>query len=202
MDFSALHNYMSALAPVPDSEWKDFAVDLQVSNLVTGQALVSRGDRPERVGFVLSGVTKSSYQTQKGVEYVRYFATEGMLVAPYVAFLQRSAVAEVDIVAIEPTKLITFSYEVYCTFLPRHWAWQQIGRLVAEKFYLFRERCQYELHTLTAKERLEAFMTQFPGLAARISQKDLASYIGVTPESMSRLRAKGKTGGGGGSREE
>ena len=98
--------------------------------------------------------------------------------------------SDVTIVALEPCRIISFNFKDYRNLLPAHWTWQQIGRIMAEKHYVMRERRQYQLLTMSADERLDQFLKDYPNLGGRVSQKDLAAYLGITPVSLSRLRGK------------
>ena len=188
--FEPLRAFLMSLAPLPEDEWRAFEAGLQPSNLATGETFLRSGASAAKAGFVVKGLVKAFYLTSKGDEYIRSFTPENGLLVALTAQLRGDSVSDLTFVALEPTDLIVFDYAHYRDRMQKHWAWQQIGRLLAEEVYLLRERRQFELLTMNAEMRLRAFMRQFPGQAARISQKDLAGYIGITPVSLSRLRAK------------
>lgn len=189
--FFSLRTYLNSLAPLPESEWLEFAKGLQLSTLYAGEAFIRTNGSAERVGFVTKGLMKSSYLTQRGEEFIRAFTPENNFAVALAALYQgQGTPSEVDLVALEPTELIVSDYDNLRRRHKDHWAWQQISRLIAEQAYLVRERRQHQLMTMAADERLKSFFVEHPGLASRISQKDLAAYIGITPVSLSRLRAK------------
>lgn len=65
----------------------------------------------------------------------------------------------------------------------------QVIRLVAaETSFVDKQQQQIELLTLTAAERYDRLEQRFPGIAQRIAQKHIASYLGITPQSLSRIR--------------
>jgi CRP-like cAMP-binding protein len=191
MDFSPLHAYFTKWAPLPDAEWRSFEQGLSTARLAAGESFIRFGGPASQLGFVTRGLMKAYYLTRKGHEYIRQFIAEDAVAAAVSALFQgQGAPAEVELVAIEPTELIVCDAESLRRRYADHWTWQQIGRAMAEKGYVLRERRQFELMTMSAEERLRSFFRQFPGLAARVSQKDLAGYLAITPESLSRLRAK------------
>jgi CRP-like cAMP-binding protein len=188
----SLHSFLKALAPLPDSEWDALAHTLHPSTLQTGEALLRIGEPPFKAAYVYRGLLKSYYLTSRGEEYIRGFSMEGTLVVAMASILEGRPGSDINVVALEPTEIVEVDYRAYQALIPRHWTWQQIGRLLVERAYVLRERRQTELLTMNAEQRIEAFKNQFPGLMARISQKDLAGYVGITPVSLSRLRAKKK----------
>lgn len=144
-----------------------------------------------RVGFVLSGVVKISFHYNSR-EFIRFFCPENTFTGAYTALIEGRDKSDVDIIALEPTELLIFDYDKFTSRLPNHWSWQQIGRKLAERYLLMRERRAQELLTLTASQRFDSFNTQYPTLLSRIPQKDLATFLGITPQSLSRIRASRK----------
>ena len=189
-ELDIMHQFLLSLAPLPDEEWEFFLSLIRVSELQSGKYFVSVGDQAEKVAFVIRGLLKSYYITAKGDEFIQNFSLENNYAMPYTDLLSGSMISQISIIALEPTTIIESSFLDFPKLLARHWTWQQIGRILAEKGYMLRERRQFQLLTLSAEERLAAFSKDFPGLAARISQKDLAGYLGITPVSLSRIRAK------------
>jgi CRP-like cAMP-binding protein len=187
-----LRLFMKTVGQLPDEEWDLFSRNLRKKTLRTGEHLVKVGGDPQPVGFVVRGLLKAWYATRTGKEHIRVFLPENTVGAAYVALLRGDPTSEVNLTALEPTELLVFDWSHYIARRNAHWGWQQIGRIVAEQAYLLRERRQYELAVLSAEERLASFLEQFPGLAARISQKDLACFLGMTPVSLSRIRGRAR----------
>jgi CRP-like cAMP-binding protein len=178
------------LAPLPDEEWDALLRIMKRRKLRPGEHFVKAGGDPQPVAFVVRGLLKAWYTTRTGKEHIRVFLCENTVAAAYVALLRGDATSEVNLTALEPTELLVFDYAAYVARRSKHWAWQQVGRIVAEQAYILRERRQYELAVLSAEDRLASFLEQSPGLAARISQKDLACFLGMTPVSLSRIRGR------------
>ena len=67
--------------------------------------------------------------------------------------------------------------------------WQRLGRKLIEYYYLIIERREYQFLALSAKERYQQFRSDYPGLEQRISQAQIASYLGINPVTLSRIRS-------------
>ena len=63
-----------------------------------------------------------------------------------------------------------------------------IGKVIAEQLFIQRQQIQIDLLTLTAEERYLKLLSEKPEIFQKVSLKHIATYIGVTPESLSRLR--------------
>jgi CRP-like cAMP-binding protein len=187
-----LRAFLGMLAPLPEEEWAGLLRHMRQKKLRAGEHFVKAGGDPQPVAFVVRGLLKAWYTTRTGKEHIRVFLPENTVAAAYVALLRGDKESEVNLTALEPSELLVFDYSAYVARRAKHWAWQQIGRIVAEQAYIIRERRQYELAVLSAEDRLASFLETSPGLAARISQKDLACFLGMTPVSLSRLRARAR----------
>jgi len=96
----------------------------------------------------------------------------------------------VNIEAIEDSVVLQFSYSELSKRYERHIGWERLGRKIAERHYISRERREHDFLACNAAQRYETFLEEFPGLEARISQTNIASYLGITPETLSRILKK------------
>jgi CRP-like cAMP-binding protein len=115
--------------------------------------------------------------------------SEGDFVISIVSFLTQQPSTEY-VELLEPSVLYSVSYaqlqELYRAFPEFNY----VGRVLTERYYVRSEQRAYQLRTLPGKERYAQFVESFPGIAQRVSLKYLATYLGVAPETLSRLRAK------------
>ena len=73
-------------------------------------------------------------------------------------------------------------------FYDRHKAWERIARISLEKYFIDRETREHQLLVFDAKQRYEAFLQEFSNCHERLTNKDIASYLRITPEAFSRLK--------------
>jgi CRP-like cAMP-binding protein len=199
MLYPELYERIQSLAPVPPMEWARVERELKLQRLTKGQLFLKPGDDASRFAFVLEGLLRFYYIDEKGRAATKAFRTRLEMVAAYSELL-RGEPCRAYIEALEDCELAVLDYRKVASFYPRHPAWQELGRKIAEGHYVEKERREYELLQLSASERYAAFERQFPGLAARIPQYHVASYLGITPVALSRIRSASSRSGARGRR--
>jgi CRP/FNR family transcriptional regulator, anaerobic regulatory protein len=114
------------------------------------------------------------------------FAFDNHFCSDYMSLLTQHA-SPLQVVALENSQMLRMSAQQYARITQEPMG--QVLRLVAaESSFLGKQQQQIELLTKSAKERYEILLQQFPGIQNRISQHHLASYLGITPQSLSRIR--------------
>jgi CRP-like cAMP-binding protein len=196
MSISPLHlakyrKHVEPFVQFTDEEWELFAEHLYIKEVKKKECWVTSMHTCKEVGYILSGAFRFFF-VRDGVEISNYFCFAGELVSAYGSFLKQQP-GPGNIQAMEDATLICFSYNSLQQLLQDErtaFKMESFGRKVAE--YLI---CCYE-------ERLTAFITQTPEqrymelvkrnaeLLQRIPQHYVANYLGVTPESLSRIRKR------------
>jgi CRP-like cAMP-binding protein len=174
------------LPKLSDSEWQKFSAALSLRRLNDGETLIQSGVKPVPGAFVVSGILRAYYLSPDGEEHNRSFAGVGNFAAPLAAGLTAAA-SEVTIAAVGPAVAITIDLQDFLAMYNVSAAWDRIGRIITERFYLMRERHAQQLLTLTAKERFEAFVRDFPDFHRILPKKQIASFLGIRPETLARL---------------
>ena len=177
------------LADLPDSEWQHLEGRLRLVTLAPGEPLTRAGDVADRLGFVVSGLVRKFALTPTGRTVVRDFGGPGSVVGAYVSLLTGTG-SYLTIEALEPTELYILSWVDLQALYERHVCWQVLGRRFAETALVERESRAHDLLTLSATERFERFCQTHRALLPKLKSYDIASYLGITPVSLSRLRAR------------
>lgn len=196
MAISPLHlakyrKHLEAYVHFTDEEWKLFAAHLYIKEVKKKECLVTSMHTCKEVGYILTGSFRFFF-VRDGVEISNYFCFANELISAYGSFLKQQP-GPGNIQAMEDAILICFSYNSLQELLQNErtaFKMERFGRKVAE--YLI---CCFE-------ERLTAFITQSPEqrymdllernaeLLQRIPQHYVANYLGITPESLSRIRKR------------
>lgn len=178
---------MNALSPLNDDDLAESARLCQRLCLDKGQALLRAGERAHLVGFVVSGGLREHYVLADGGERTKGFSLPGWFAGSLSDLISNEA-SKVWIEAAAPSVLLTLPWADV-----RHWqetrpAWTRFGWRVAERLYMMKVEREYELLAMDAAARLDATLSRWPTLEQVFSQRDIASYVGVTPVHLSRLR--------------
>ncbi|MBN1119934.1 MAG: Crp/Fnr family transcriptional regulator [Anaerolineae bacterium] len=190
-----MSNYLSNLADemdfvseIPEEELAKALKGLRTITVKKDGYFLRAGEVPGRIGFLKAGLMRLFYIDLNGVEVNKHFCIENTVASSYSAFLQQ-AESKFFIQALEDTELRTIDYETYRALLNGHICWQIVAKKLAEMIFIMKEKREAELLLCDAQERYQQFLTDYPGLERRIAQYHIASYLGITPESLSRIRA-------------
>jgi len=184
---------LSRLAELPGREWAYFERRLSFETLEPRQALTRAGEVADRVGFVVRGLIRKLHLSERGKRVVRGFGGPGSVVGAYASLLTGEP-SHLSVEAIEPSELFVLPWAELETLYARHVCWQIVGRRLAEVNLVEREQRAHELLTASASERYRRFCDAHRELLPRLRDRDIASYLGITPVSLSRLRARSRRG--------
>jgi CRP-like cAMP-binding protein len=177
------------LADIPAAEWAYFERRLSWLELAPGQALSEAGVVADRLGFVVEGLVRKLHLTERGKRVVRGFGGPGSVVGAYASLLTQQP-SHLRVEALETTRLFVLPWSEIDALYARHVCWQIVGRKIAEANLVERELRAHELLTASATERYRRFCETQRELLPRLHDYDIASYLGIAPVSLSRLRGR------------
>lgn len=189
MDPLACRPLLEHLAGAALPAWEGFARGVQLRRLPAGATLFDAGVPWPWLGVVRRGLVKLVYLKADGSERIKSFIAEGGFFAS-LAGLAPGGRTSFAAVAMEPLEVELLGYDALRELGDRHIAWQRALRAGIEHYGARKEKRERELLTLTAIDRYRLFLDEEAALAARIPQKDLALYLGVTPVALSRIRGR------------
>lgn len=154
-----------------------------------GEYLLRGGERATHVMAVIEGLVREHYVDAQGVEHTRSFVREGEVSGSLVDLLS-GLPAMTYVEALEPTRALIFPYAELDRLTAKHPCLTEVSRRSAEALAVRKTRREHELLTKSAEERYATWRSEHRALDARLSRKLVASYLGITPEHLSRLRAR------------
>lgn len=186
-----LRHELASLVAIPPNEWLFFAAHLRIKFIKKNEIYFQQGEFFDEIGFIAKGLMYNFFVTQDGHQAVKVILGEGRLVSPYSTII-KNEVSPFSAKAIESTVLITLKYESLKKMYQRHICWERLGRVFAEKLYDQKEVREMQFLTMNAKSRYEAFCSENEKILKRIPQRLAASYCGITPEALSRIKKYSK----------
>lgn len=189
MDFLMIQ-CIRGIVSLPSEEEAKLRKHLRNIPLLKGTYYLSAGQVPRRFGFIRQGLCRYLYIDRKGTEYTKNFIPEGQFINSYSA-MKTGEPSQMYIEALEDCMIEDISYADWKAIRSGHPCWNQLLVIILEKAFAVKEKRERELLLLEAGERYREFLREFPGLIHRVKQHQIASYLGISPVSLSRIRHHG-----------
>ena len=187
-DRAALHGYLTRISELGAADLAVFD-QARVRMCSRGERFLEAGDRAVDCGILLSGVMREFYPLADGREVTRNFAGRGDGVGS-LSDLISGEPAKSSVVAETDSRLAVLPWRVLREAAERMPAWSCFIARIVERLYLAKAQREYELLALDAEARYAQFRKRFAALEDEIALRQVASYVGVTPEHLSRLRRR------------
>lgn len=176
-----------SLYPISHALQKAIVNESEIVNVKKKTILLNAGEKSNDIYFIKSGAARVYYLEKDGAEITSWFLFENeFLISVYSFFTGQPSFEYLE--TLEDCTLIvlkrTALHQLYEQFLE----FNVIGRKLTEYYYIRNETQANELRTLTAKERYQQLMRNNPKLINRVSLGYIASYLGVSQETLSRIR--------------
>ncbi|WP_211999860.1 Crp/Fnr family transcriptional regulator [Chitinophaga sp. HK235] len=185
-DLSSFQHAIYKFYPLSPAEWEDFSTKVIIKKFNKGDFLIREAQVENFIYFLQKGATRN-YFIKDGKEFTVDFLFEGEMVTAYYSFISREP-STIFIEVLEDAEVIAIPFRFLQEFYAKYHNGEKIGRLIAEYQYMKRLKKEMDLLSRTAEERYAALMERNPALIQQISVKHLSSYLGIQPESLSRIR--------------
>ncbi len=184
----AFKNYLKQFPHYKPKTFEDVLPYLTIKNIEAGDYFLRQGKTCKSIAFIEKGLMRL-YYLNDGKEVTTCFCKEHTITCSYKSLIT-NAPSDISIQAIEPCKLVYFSYESLQKLYEKELFWQQVGRLAAENEFINTECHNRFLNDLSATERYQQILKNDSELLQKVPLNYLASYLQITPETLSRIRKK------------
>ena len=187
--YDRIKEYYKTLIPhLQDEDWNALEQRLRVQYLKKGEFLTRHGETSRTVSFINKGLVRMFYVAD-GKEICTGFVPENDYISCYASFLTQTPSVE-NIDALEECELLNLSFDDMQYLYQKHPVFEIFGRKIAEMLYILVSTQITRLLALTPEERYQSIVDNEPYVIQRVPQYMIASFIGITPEHLSRIRKK------------
>ncbi len=180
-------NYLRKFIEISEDEFRLYIYPYIAVRKYSKKQVITEGGQIENYfNFIVKGLARKYYK--KGKEEINtQISFEGHIIHSQESFHSRTP-SEYFIEAIEPTILVSITYDNLEKIYARSPRMEHLGRLIITYTMVVKDRWQMQVVMLTPRERFIQFVHRNPELLQRVPQKYLASYLNIKPETFSRFK--------------
>lgn len=186
MSVSGIEGFLKSLNFL-EEEKATFRKLLTIKEFDKDELLLEEGDVSTSVYFIVKGSVRMFYIDYCGKEHIKSFNFDGDFIAPYSSILTRSP-SNHYIQCLSASQFIYFDYIEARKVLGDPVSWLKLELSLVQNEYMEKEKREYEFLILPARERYANFITQYKEYIHLIPEKYMASYLGINPSTLSRLK--------------
>lgn len=188
MDTSKLfREYLNKFVELTDAEFEQLLQPvIKVRRFGKKELLTKAGEVENYFNFIIRGLIRKYYKKNHH-EINTQISTEGHIIHCQESYHSRQP-SEYYIETIEPSTVISITYNDLEAIFAQSKKMEHLGRLVITHTMVLKDRWQIQLVKMTPRERFLHFVTRNPELMQRVPQKYLASYLNIKPETFSRFK--------------
>ena len=185
-------NFIKVLITNPAEQEEKFNALISIKYIKQGDHFITAGQFPKNIAFLKQGLFRYYYSNEQGNEFRKGFFLENSILSSYSAILEnRSSYFTIE--ALEDSVLERVNSAALNLLFAEHPCWKDFLIKILSKAYLIKEDREREFLLFDAEQRYQSFQTRYPNLESRIKQHYVAPYLGIAPESLSRIRKKYKS---------
>ncbi|MFD2585085.1 Crp/Fnr family transcriptional regulator [Pedobacter vanadiisoli] len=186
-NYHRLFALFETIYPISDQLKDDIIKNSEVLEVAKKTKLLNSGDKSNAIYFIISGTARIYYLDKEGKESNTWFLFENeLLISVYSFYTGNSSFEYIE--TLDDCKLISLKRERLDYLYNKYMEFNFLGRKLTEYYYMRNELQANELRMLSAKERYERLLERSPALFQRVSLSHIASYLGISRETLSRIR--------------
>jgi CRP-like cAMP-binding protein len=183
-----LKNLLNSIVSFSDAELGKISACFKTRYIKKNQMLLSEGEVCREFYFVNKGCLRTYFIDRNGNEKTRLVMPHFSIGTALTSFISREPGFEF-IESLEDSEIMSIQHSDFYRLTSEITQWKEFYLKILEMAYAYQNRKIEALVTLTAKQRYEQAIKNNPKLAERLSNKILASYLDMTPETLSRLKS-------------
>jgi CRP-like cAMP-binding protein len=187
--YKGILDHIARYVELSESEIEDFISILKITRVKKRQFIIQPGFVSEYRNYIVEGAVRVFYLDDTGKEHTVSIGVEDWFFTDFTSYLNRTP-AEYYAEALEDSIIIQMKYDDVEDICERIHALSQYFRLFIEKALSYSNERVISNISKTSEERYWDYVNKYPQIANRVPQYVLASYLGISAESISRIRSK------------
>ncbi|NAW51911.1 cyclic nucleotide-binding domain-containing protein [Elizabethkingia argentiflava] len=183
-----IREIFDSIIQLTDEEFSYYLSKLSYKEYKKGEIITKKGSIENYAYYVQKGIVRRFIDKGEG-DLTFYFSFEHDFVCAYDSFITQTP-CRYMLQALENTSVMRMSWQDVQDLYRQSLKWERIGRILNEKAYLERAEREFSLLAQSPQERYESLFQQNREVIKRVPLKYIASYIGITPQALSRIRKR------------
>ncbi len=186
--------FIEQIIDINEEEWNETDIEFKKVHYKKGDIINKEGEVFRNIYFINSGIVRSYFIDKEGRDftwYIHYSSEQAnmknLFVVDYASFIRQEP-SKLFFEVIEDTELFSIDFNSIQKLYNLSAKWQKLGRLMADEGYYNIHHRTFSLLTENAKTRYKRLLKENPNLLQIVPQYYIASYLGITPQSLSRIR--------------
>ncbi len=186
---ASLQKHIKKHTQISDENLEKFSNAFTLQKVVKKEFLLKEGEICQFEGFVTGGCFKVFHSDQNGTEHTLYFAIEDWWVADVDSFTN-SKPSQLNIQALENSEVLLISKQNKEKLYQEIPEIEKLFRIMSQKNLVALQRRMIDNLSKTADQRYLDFLAKYPKITQRLTNIQIAAYLGVSPEFVSKIRRK------------
>lgn len=183
-----LFEKLGRYADIPNEELSQIITEIKPGKIRKNEFFLQQGDNTSKIALIYSGLFRVYCLDISGNEKTLSFRKKGQFVAGYSPFIEKKEIWY-SIQALEDAEIVYINFDNYLKLEKGHPCWNKLIKNYITELYIEKENRERSLLLDDATTRYLNFLKYYPDYEKKVSQYHIASYLGITPVSLSRIRS-------------
>lgn len=181
--------YLDEISILEKSTFQELQKCFKLKKLRKNEYFAREGEYAQQIGFLKKGIVRAFFLSKKGKEYSKQFFVAPSIIGAYTSLLtkQPNKIAQKTLTDCE---VLVADFSKIEALYDKYQDLERLGRKIAEFYFLEKEQKEIEMALLDADKRYLILRKRFPTIENLIPQYYIASYLGISPTQLSRIRKK------------
>lgn len=184
-----LNKYLNSIIKLDIDTTQVLLPSFVQKKLIKGEHFIKSSQYAKKIAFLEKGYFRGYYESPQSTEYNKHFFKAPCFIGGYASLITKSP-TQISQQALTDCTIWEASYDNLTLLSLEYPKLNEMFRILAEQFFVQKEQREIELVLLNATQRYKIFQERFPTLEQLIPQYHIASYLGVSPTQLSRIRKK------------